>query len=128
MKLTKKMFVPLIMASFFSLSLTGCSSMFGDNQRVVKINSAPKGAKVTVNHVAMADKTPTETIVTDMWAPTVIKVQKPGCPTKTVTIQPEFQKIGLLNILILPGFIVDAITGDMMKIPENQRSIDMKMC
>ena len=128
MKLTKKMFVPFVMTSVLLLSLTGCSSMFGDNQRVVKIDSAPKGAKVTVNNVAMADKTPTEAVVTDMWAPTVIKVQKPGCPTKTVTIKPEFQKIGLLNILILPGFIVDAITGDMMKIPENQRTINMQMC
>lgn len=128
MKCIKQTTASFLVTSFFVLSLTGCSSMFGDNQRVVKINSAPKGAKVTVNNVAMADKTPTEAVVTDMWAPTVIKVQKPGCPTKTVTIQPEFQKIGLLNILILPGFIVDAITGDMMKIPENQRSIDMKMC
>ncbi len=128
MKPIKQMVGPILVTSFLALSLTGCSSMFGDNQRVVKINSAPKGAKVTVNNVAMEEKTPTEAVVTDMWAPTVIKIQKPGCPTKTVTIQPEFQKIGLLNILILPGFIVDAITGDMMKIPENQRSINMKVC
>lgn len=53
-----------------------------------------------------------------MWSPTLIKVSRPECPTKTVAIEPEFQKIGLLNILILPGFIVDAITGDMMKVPE----------
>lgn len=128
MKQVKQIFVPLLMMSIFALSLSGCSSMFGDNNRVVKIDSAPKGAKVTVNNVAMANKTPTEAVVTDMWAPTVIQIQKPGCPTKTVTIKPEFQKVGLLNILILPGFIVDAITGDMMKIPENQRTISMKTC
>lgn len=128
MKQVKQIFVPFLMTSILALSLSGCSSMFGDNNRVVKIDSAPKGAKVTVNNVAMANKTPTEAVVTDMWAPTVIQIQKPGCPTKTVTIKPEFQKIGLLNILILPGFIVDAITGDMMKIPENQRTISMKTC
>ena len=128
MKLIYKDVIPLFITSVLLLSLTGCSSMFGDNNRVVKIDSAPKGAKVTVNNVAMANKTPTEAVVTDMWAPTVIQIQKPGCPTKTVTIKPEFQKVGLLNILILPGFIVDAITGDMMKIPENQRTISMKTC
>ena len=102
--------------------------MFGENDRVVHINSVPKGAKVTVNNVAVASKTPTEAVVTDIWAPTVITVQKPGCAKKTVTIKPEFQKIGLLNILILPGFIVDAITGDMMKIPEDQRHITVQTC
>ncbi len=47
---------------------------------------------------------------------------------KTVTINPECQKIGVLNIFVLPGFIVDAIIGDMMKIPEAQRNIDMRLC
>lgn len=111
-----------------AVMLTGCSSMFGDNDRVVHINSTPKGAKVTVNNVAIDEKTPTETVVKDMFTPTVIKIQKPGCASKTVTIQPEFQKIGLLNILVLPGFIVDALTGDMMKIPENQRTINTNVC
>ena len=43
-------------------------------------------------------------------------------------IQPTLQKVGLWNILVFPGFIVDAITGDMMKVPENQRNIDLKLC
>jgi hypothetical protein len=29
---------------------------------------------------------------------------------------------------VLPGLIVDAITGDMMKVPENQRNVDVKLC
>lgn len=110
------------------LELTGCSTIFGDNQRVVHIDSAPKGAKVTVNSMEMDSKTPTETTVTNMWSPTVIKVQKPGCASKTVSISPEFQTIGILNILFPPAFIVDAATGNMFKIPENQRNINMKLC
>lgn len=116
------------MLSMGILSLTGCSSLLGNNNRVVHIDSQPKGAKVTVNNVNVANNTPTEVVVKDMFAATVITVQKPGCAKKTVTIQPEFQKIGLLNILVLPGFIVDAITGDMMKVPEDQRHIEVKTC
>ena len=123
-----KRYASLLIASTLFISLTGCSTIFGDKDRVVHIDSAPKGAKVTVNNMPLEDKTPTETVVTNMWAPTVIKVQKPGCATKTVVINPEFQKIGILNILVLPGFIVDAITGDMMKIPENQRNINLHVC
>ncbi len=32
------------------LGLTACSTMFGDNDRLVHVNSAPKGAHVTVNN------------------------------------------------------------------------------
>ena len=123
-----RFYASVLMISTFMFTLTSCSTIFGDHDRVVHINSAPKGAKVTVNNMPMDDATPTETVVTNMWAPTVIKIQKPGCAPKTVTINPEFQKIGVLNILVLPGFIVDAITGDMMKIPENQRNIYMRLC
>lgn len=127
MKLVNRTAIACVL-SLGLLSLNGCSSMFGDNNRVVHIDSQPKGAKVTVNNVAVANKTPTEVVVKDMFSPTVITVKKPGCASKTVTIKPEFQKVGLLNILILPGFIVDAITGDMMKVPEDQRHIDLKTC
>jgi len=127
MKDVKKTAIACV-ATLGLLSLGGCSSMFGDNNRVVHIDSHPKGAKVTINNMTVDTKTPTDVVVKDMFSPTVITVQKPGCAKKTVTIQPEFQKVGLLNILILPGFIVDAITGDMMKVPENQRHITVQTC
>ncbi|MCD8524448.1 MAG: hypothetical protein LRY67_01395 [Gammaproteobacteria bacterium] len=127
MKYLKKTTIACI-ASFGLIALTGCSSIFGDNNRVVHIDSEPKGAKVTVNNIAVDSHTPTEVVVKDMFSPTVITVQKPGCTKKTVIIQPEFQKVGILNILILPGFIVDAITGNMMKVPEDKRHIDVKTC
>lgn len=124
-KFTRNIVFTLTAAS--TMGLTACSTMFGDNNRQIHIQ-APKGATVSVNKVALAEKTPTTTVVSNMWKPTVITVKKPGCPTKTVTIQPEFQPIGLLNILVFPGFIVDAVTGDMMMIPENQRNVSLESC
>lgn len=110
------------------LGLTGCSTMFGDNDRLVHVNSEPKGAQVTVNNQVTADTTPTQVVVKDMFSPTTITISKKGCKPQTTVIEPEFQKIGLLNILIFPGFIVDAITGDMMKVPDNQKTLDLKLC
>lgn len=111
-----------------TLELTGCSTIFGDNNRVVHIDSTPKGANLSVNSIEMDEKTPTETTITNMWSPTVIKAQKLGCSSKTVTVYPEFQTVGILNILFPPAFIVDAVTGNMMKVPNNQRNINMKLC
>ena len=108
--------------------MSGCSSMFGDNDRIVNVSSVPKGATVTVNSMEVADPTPTKVVVTNMWSPTIISVEKPGCKPKQMVVKPEFQKIGLLNLFIFPGFIVDAITGDMMKVPESQRNFNAKLC
>ncbi len=41
----KKSTLSCITAAMLTLSLTGCSSIFGENDRVVHINSVPKGAK-----------------------------------------------------------------------------------
>ncbi len=127
LKQVKKIMMPSCCASVMLL-LVGCSSMFGDNNRVVHIDSQPKDAKVLINNVEIGNKTPTDIVVSHMFSPTVITVEKPGCDKKTVTIDPEFQKIGFLNILVFPGFIVDAITGDMMKVPEHQRQIHIDAC
>ena len=110
------------------ISSTGCSTMFGDNERVVAINSAPTGAKVVVNNVALNDATPTKIVVNDMFSPTLISVQTTGCKAQQFTIDPEFQNVGLWNILFWPGFVIDAVTGDMMKIPENQRAFNANLC
>ncbi len=127
----KKQFKQYVLASVLAgilLSTTGCSTMFGDNNRLVNVNSAPKGAKVIVNNVPVNDTTPTKIVVTSMFAPTIINVERRGCKTQTVVVQPEFQKVGLWNILIFPGFIVDAVTGDMMKVPEAQRTLNVHLC
>lgn len=108
-------------------SLSACSTIFGDNERDIHIN-APKGAKVSVDNVVLPEKAPTTATITNMWSPTIITVQQPGCAAKSVTIRPEFQMIGILNILLWPGFIVDAATGDMMKVPQDKRYISLSGC
>ncbi len=123
-----KSHMAFIVAGVMLLSLTSCSTIFGDNNRVVHINSKPDNAKVIVNNIAVNGNTPTDIVITKMYSPTVIQLQKPGCATTTVVVKPVFQKVGLWNLLILPGFIVDAITGDMMKVPQEQRNIDLKLC
>ena len=121
-------FILSVCASVSLLSMTACSTIFGDNDRVVHLNSTPKEATVTIDNVVVDSKTPTQTVITKMWSPTFIKIQKPGCAATTVVVQPTFQRVGLFNIFFAPGFIVDAITGDMMKVPESQRNIDAKLC
>jgi hypothetical protein len=123
---SKQLFPGLVIGAL--LSLTGCSTIFGENNRIVNIHSAPKGAKVVMNNMVVNDTTPTKVVITNMFAPTLISVEKHGCKPQQIIIEPEFQKVGWWNVLVLPGFVVDAVTGDMMKIPEAQHTFNVRLC
>lgn len=123
-----KLGVKILLTSTMLFSLSACSTIFGDNDRIVHVNSTPKDATITIDNVTVDSKTPTQMVITKMWSPTIITIQKPGCSPTSVVIQPAFQKVGLWNILVFPGFIIDAITGDMMKVPKDQRNINAKLC
>ena len=104
-----------IMITGTMLSLAGCATMFGDKNKTISINSTPSGAKVTYNGTYRG-VTPYSLVLASSSTPGVITVSHEGCQPETQQIQTSFQKIGFLNILFWPGFIVDAVTGDMMKI------------
>ncbi|MDF2530351.1 MAG: hypothetical protein K0Q57_1231 [Gammaproteobacteria bacterium] len=114
----------LISASLAScLLLTGCATMFGDNDRTVTVRSAPPGAQVLLNG-QVAGVTPL-TVTVPQVSDNYITVQKAGYQTSTQYIPTQFQNIGWLNILIWPGFIVDAISGDMMKLSTHSVNVPL---
>lgn len=42
-------------------------------------------------------------------------------------ISQSFQFLGILNILFWPGFIMDALTSDMMKISPELHNLDINL-
>ena len=108
--------------SVILLGLTGCATIFGDNSRAVQIKTTPIGATVIVNNGETSVTTPAAVIVPSTWSSTTIRVQKAGYQAQTFVIDPIFQPVGLWNILIWPGFIVDACSGDMMRVPIEART------
>lgn len=98
------------------LSLSGCASMFGDKNRTVTVTSVPSNATVYLNGVEQ-NTAPAQlalgNITTNSY---VVRVEKKGYASFNQPIKTSFQPVGLLNILFWPGFIIDALTGDMMKV------------
>lgn len=101
------------LASF--LSLGGCATLFGNHNRSVQINSNPEGATVTLNGMNVGN-TPTHVVIQSTMSTNVISVKKQGYKVSQREIATSFQPVGFLNVFFWPGFIVDAVTGDMMKL------------
>jgi hypothetical protein len=96
------------------LLLNGCATMFGTANRTVNVSSDPSGAQVSLNGQPIG-VTPTQVQLASVQG-NYIQIQKPGYQAVNTPIATSFQGVGWLNILFWPGFIVDAATGDMMKI------------
>lgn len=98
-----------------AFTMSGCASMFGSDNRSIHVTSNPDNAKVYYQGVEIG-KTPTNVAVDSTFSPGSITVKKPGYNTSMHQIQTSFQTVGILNIFFWPGFIIDAITGKMMKV------------
>jgi hypothetical protein len=95
---------------------TGCTTIMGHNPQPVVVNSSPAGAAVLVNGSPMGH-TPT-TISLDKKLTYTVELQRAGHAPypqlMTKTVDPLF----FLNILLLPGFLVDLATGTWQKYPD----------
>ena len=102
---------------------SGCASVAGDNSKIVHVSSKPAGAKVYVNNVPMGT-TPTQIAVNNTWSPTLVTFKKKGYEDTNAQVNTAFQPVGILNIFFWPGFIVDAASGNMMKVAPESRVIN----
>jgi len=105
------------------LAISGCASVAGDNSKIVHVSSKPEGAKVYVNNIPVGT-TPTQVSVNNTWSPTLITLKKKGYEDINAQVNTSFQTIGLLNVFFWPGFIVDAATGNTMKVSPESRVIN----
>jgi hypothetical protein len=122
MKIISKMF---LISSMMAM-LGGCASVAGDNSKIVHVSSKPAGAKVYVNNIPMGT-TPTQIAVNNTWSPTLVTFKKKGYEDTNAQVNTAFQPIGILNVLFWPGFIVDAASGNMMKISPESRTINAEL-
>lgn len=114
--------ISMILGGVILSSLTGCASIFGDNNKAVHVNSYPQKAQVFVNNMPVGT-TPTVISVPNTWSPTILTFKKKGYLEQTTQVNTKFQPVGILNIFFWPGFIVDALSGDMMKVAPESRNI-----
>jgi hypothetical protein len=117
----KTIFKAALLSSVIALS--GCASIAGDNNKVVHVSSKPEGAKVYANNIPVGT-TPTKIAVNNTWSPTLLTFKKKGYADTNAQVDTSFQKVGLLNIFFWPGFLVDAVSGNMMKVAPESRVVN----
>jgi len=107
-----------LLATLALLWLTSCATVLHpDGLQTVAINSQPPGAAVTVNGTAQG-KTPVQAQLDWRQAYTV-ELQKGGYDPYRQVLAKQVDPLFFLNILFIPGFVVDLATGAYQKFPDD---------
>lgn len=111
-----------------SLLVSSCATLFGDNNRAIFIQSSPAGANIYVDN-ELKGITPTQIYLPAyIYGDHTVKLVKSDYTDTVISINPRFSWISLLNIFNLGfGFFVDFGSGDILQIPQSEKSIYIQM-
>lgn len=100
--------------------ISGCASIAGNNTRTVSVKSDPPGATILVDNQNYGRTPAVINLPSYIYGGKSVTLKKPGYEDQTKMVNSKFQPIALLNVLFWPGFLVDAATGNIVKIdPDN---------
>ncbi len=103
-----------------ALTLTGCATIFGDNTRNISVQSTPGTAQMRVEGETRGATPAVITLPTYIYGGKRIQLIKHGYQEQTLFINTKFQPCTLWNLLFWPGFLIDAATGNLVKIDPSQ--------
>lgn len=109
-KLTK-----LAISGLLVITLAGCASIAGNNSRAVAVNSTPAGAAIYVDNQQYGVTPATITLPSYIYGGKSITVKKSGYHAQSRMVNTQFQPVALLDILAWPTFLIDAATGNLVK-------------
>lgn len=108
-------------------TLTGCASIAGDNTRQVRVDSMPQGATIYVDNQAQGTTPSVITMPSYIYGGKNVMLRKRGYQDTSMMVNTSFQPIALLDILFWPTFIVDAATGNIVKIDPATRNLNTRL-
>lgn len=108
--------IQLVVFSTVCLTFTGCASIAGNNTRAVKVESEPLGAAIYVDNQRYGTTPAVITMPTYIYGGKSVTLKKEGYHEQSMRVNSEFQPIALLDIFLWPTFIIDAATGNLVKI------------
>lgn len=105
-------------------SLAGCASVAGDNTRQVSVKSYPAGAKIVVDNQQYGTTPAIVTLPSYIYGGKSVTLKKNGYQDQSMMVNTKFQPIALLDIFFWPTFLIDAATGDIVKIDPANRNLE----
>lgn len=102
-----------IVALLLCLSMTGCATIFTKGYDTVSIHSRDPEADILVNGNVVGKGQAVFPVKKGQQA--LLTASKKGCQDRTIATGESMNKVAILNLLFIIGWIIDAATGKLHK-------------
>lgn len=107
------------------VALSGCATIFSGTDDDITFRSEPPGAQVIIDDIAVGTTPTTVEVDRPGFGDTDVTVQLDGYEPRTFELDKEFNNTSIINLLIWPGFIIDALTGAIYKYDKKTYLVDL---
>jgi hypothetical protein len=106
------------------LMTQSCATIFTGTKDRIIVNSVPEGAKVEIDGVSYG-KTPVTIPVKRSLNSTTMTLKAEGYETKNIELQQSFNAVSILNLTNLGGWVIDLLTGAVMRYDVKSYNIEL---
>jgi hypothetical protein len=122
-----KKIIKLALTGVAIATLASCASIAGNNSRAVHVTSVPAGAGVYVDNTQYGVTPTTITLPMHIYGGKSVSVRKSGFQEQSKMVNAQFQPIAILDILFWPAIIIDAATGNLVKMDPATTNLDYNL-
>lgn len=108
----------VVLYNLIIIFISGCATLYGNNNHEVVIDSFPHGASVKINNIDYGN-TPVSIILIDLDSLIVLKMN--GYKNSFIKVNSNFQRVSYWDIIFPPLFLVDWDLGNLKKIDKNSK-------
>ena len=117
--------VVLMMIAFTAFVFTSCATILTGTSDDITFNSDPAGAAIMLDGLKVGKTPATVSIKRPGFGNKEITIKLDGYEDRTFMLQKEFNTMAICNLASWPGWVIDIVTGTIMKYSKTNYSIDL---
>ena len=117
--------VVLMMIAFTILVFTSCATILSGTSDEIRFDSDPEGASIMLDGLKLWKTPATVSIKRPGFGNKEITLKLDGYEDRTFMLQKEFNTMAICNLAGWPGWVIDIITGSVMKYSKTNYDLDL---
>ena len=117
--------VVLMMIVFTAFVFTSCATILSGTSDEIYFSSDPKGADIMIDGLKVGKTPATVSIKSPGLGNKEVTLKLDGYEDRTFMLQKEFNVMAICNLGGIPGWVIDILTGAVMKYSKKNYDLDL---
>ena len=113
------------MIAFTVLVFTSCATILSGTSDEIRFDSDPEGASIMLDGLKLGKTPATVSIKRPGFGNKEITLKLDGYEDRTFMLQKEFNTMAICNLASWPGWVIDILTGSVMKYSKTNYDVDL---